>query len=101
MPPVRFCCGGDRQAGYKAGEQISLRLDVAQYRNSTAMAAIASVRTITAAEMVDQLESPGLSRYRSIVSIEDGLAETTGKGLGLLSQRLGQPRAAGGRPTCS
>ncbi|APD47904.1 phosphopyruvate hydratase [Synechococcus sp. CS-602] len=75
------------QAGYKAGEQISLALDVASTEFYSDGRYAFGGGSYTAAEMVDQLEAL-VSRY-PIVSIEDGLAEDDWEGWALLSQRLG------------
>ncbi|NQV11398.1 MAG: phosphopyruvate hydratase [Cyanobacteria bacterium] len=75
------------KAGYKAGEQISLALDVASTEFYSEGRYAFGGGSYTASEMVDQLEAL-VSRY-PIVSIEDGLAEDDWEGWALLSQRLG------------
>lgn len=77
------------RAGYRAGEDIMLALDVAAtelYRDGSYHLA-SEGRSLTAAEMVD-FYADLIQRY-PIVSIEDGLAEDDWDGWQLLTERLG------------
>lgn len=78
-----------QKAGYKAGEQIFLALDVAAselYENGKYSLASEN-KTFTSAEFVDYLAGL-VSRY-PIVSIEDGLDESDWDGWKLLTEKLG------------
>lgn len=77
------------RAGYRAGEDVMLALDVAAselYRDGSYHLA-SEGRSLTAAEMVD-FYADLIQRY-PIISIEDGLAEDDWDGWRLLTQRLG------------
>ena len=77
------------KAGYRAGEQIALALDVAAselYRGG-AYVLESENRTMSAEAMVEFYE--GWCERYPIVSIEDGLAEDDWKGWALLTERLG------------
>lgn len=77
------------RAGYRAGEDIMLALDVAAtelYRDGSYHLA-SEGRSLTAAEMID-FYADLIKRY-PIVSIEDGLAEDDWDGWQLLTERLG------------
>lgn len=77
------------RAGYRAGEDIMLALDVAAtelFRDGSYHLA-GEGRSLTAAEMVD-FYADLIKRY-PIVSIEDGLAEDDWDGWQLLTERLG------------
>ncbi len=76
------------KAGYKAGDQISLALDVAStefFNNGTYMF---GGKNYSSAEMVNEL-SELVSKY-PIISIEDGLAEDDWEGWQLLTKDLGE-----------
>ena len=76
-------------AGYKAGDEVALALDVAAselFKNGSYNLA-GEGRTLTAAELVDLYEA-WITRY-PIVSIEDGMAEDDWAGWKLLTDRLG------------
>ena len=78
------------QAGYKAGEDIVLGLDVASsefYQDSKYHLA-GENKHLTSAQMVDFLAN-WVAQY-PIITIEDGLAETDWEGWKNLTQRLGQ-----------
>ena len=77
------------KAGYKAGEQIYLALDVAAselYENGKYNLASEN-KTFTSAEFVDYLA--GLVERYPIVSIEDGLDESDWDGWKILTDKLG------------
>ena len=76
------------KAGYRAGDQISLALDVASTEFYKDGRYAFGGGSYTSAEMVDQLAQL-VSRY-PIVSIEDGLAEDDWEGWSLLTERLGK-----------
>jgi enolase len=76
-------------AGYKAGDEVALALDVAAselFKNGSYNLA-GEGRTLSAAELVDLYET-WINRY-PIVSIEDGMAEDDWAGWKLLTDRLG------------
>jgi enolase len=76
-------------AGYKAGDEVALALDVAAselFKNGSYNLA-GEGRTLSAAELVDLYEA-WINRY-PIVSIEDGMAEDDWAGWKLLTDRLG------------
>ena len=76
-------------AGYKAGDEVALALDVAAselFRNGSYNLE-GEGRTLSAAELVDLYEA-WINRY-PIVSIEDGMAEDDWAGWKLLTDRLG------------
>ena len=78
-----------QKAGYKAGEQIFLALDVAAselYENGKYNLASEN-KTFTSAEFVDYLA--GLVARYPIVSIEDGLDESDWDGWKILTDKLG------------
>lgn len=85
------------QAGYKAGEEISLALDVAAselVREGVGESEVCykfakgNLPEMTSAELVDLYES-WIQKY-PIVSIEDGLGENDWAGWKLLTERLGK-----------
>ena len=78
-------------AGYKAGEDILLALDVASselFKNGKYLLANEAKPEKTAAELVDFYEDL-VNRY-PIISIEDGMAENDWDGWKLLTDRLGK-----------
>lgn len=79
------------KAGYKAGEDVLLAMDVAAseiYDKEKAVYNLAGDNTVkTSAEMVDWYEE--LSNKYPIVSIEDGLDENDWEGHKLLTERIG------------
>jgi enolase len=78
------------RAGYKAGKQIFLGLDVASsefYSNGIYNLASEN-RKFTSAQFADYLE--GLVNRYPIVTIEDGMSEGDWEGWALLTQRLGK-----------
>jgi enolase len=78
------------RAGYKAGRQIFLGLDVAssEFFSVGAYDLESEGRKFTSAQFVDYLA--GLAGRYPIVSIEDGMAEGDWDGWSLLTRRLGK-----------
>jgi enolase len=78
------------RAGYKAGRQIFLGLDVAstEFCADGVYRLESENRQFTSAQFVDYLESL-VGRY-PIVTIEDGMSENDWDGWALLTQRLGK-----------
>ena len=87
--PIQVIMEAIEQAGYKAGEQIAIALDVASselvceggYRLDS------ENRTVTSEELVSYYED--LCAKYPIVSIEDGLSEDDWDGWKILTDRLG------------
>ncbi|MEJ2372414.1 MAG: phosphopyruvate hydratase [Sulfurimonas sp.] len=87
--PIQVIMEAIEKAGYKAGEQIAIALDVASselvvdggYRLES------ENRTVTAAELVAYYED--LCAKYPIVSIEDGLGEDDWDGWKILTEKLG------------
>jgi enolase len=87
--PIQIILEAVEKAGYKAGEQIAIALDVAAselvvdggYRLES------ENRTVTSAELVAYYEDL-CSKY-PIVSIEDGLSEDDWDGFKLMTEKLG------------
>jgi len=87
--PIQIIMEAIKAAGYKAGEQIAIALDVAAseivadggYRLES------ENRTVTSAELVDYYADL-CSKY-PIVSIEDGLSEDDWDGFKLMTEKLG------------
>src|SRR5690606_29914286 len=79
------------KAGYKAGEEVLLAMDVASseiYDKEKGVYTLAGDNTVkTSAEMVDWYEE--LANKYPIVSIEDGLDENDWDGFKLLTDRIG------------
>jgi enolase len=87
---VRLLLEAVERAGFVPGEQIAIALDVAStelYTDAGAYAFPGESRTLSSAEMVDELAR--LCDAYPIVSIEDGMAEEDWDGWNLLTQRLG------------
>jgi len=88
--PIQIILEAIEKAGYKAGEQIAIALDVAAselvvdggYRLDS------ENRTVTSAELVDYYADL-CSKY-PIVSIEDGLSEDDWDGFKLMTEKLGE-----------
>ncbi len=76
------------KAGFIAGEQISLALDVASTEFYTNGKYAFGGSQYTSSQMIDELEK--LVNKYPIVSIEDGLAEDDWEGWELLTKRLGK-----------
>ncbi len=87
--PIQIILEAIEKAGYKAGEQIAIALDVAAselvvdggYRLDS------ENRTVTSAQLVDYYADL-CSKY-PIVSIEDGLSEDDWDGFKLMTEKLG------------
>ena len=87
--PIQVIMEAIEKAGYKAGEQIAIALDVASselvcdggYRLDS------EARTVTSEELVAYYED--LCAKYPIVSIEDGLSEDDWAGWKILTERLG------------
>jgi enolase len=87
--PIQIIMEAIEKAGYKAGEQIAIALDVAAseivvdggYRLES------ENRTVTSAELVDYYAD--LCNKYPIVSIEDGLSEDDWEGFKLMTEKLG------------
>nr|WP_239986765.1 phosphopyruvate hydratase [Fastidiosibacter lacustris] len=78
------------QAGYKAGEEVYIALDLASsefYKDGKYVLASEN-KSLTSAELVDYLED-WVNRY-PIISIEDAMAENDWQGWKLLTERLGK-----------
>lgn len=81
---------GIKSAGYKAGKDILLALDVAAselYRNKKYVLAAGKKARLSSDEMIDYLER--LVNKYPIISVEDGLAENDWSGWKRLTQRIG------------
>src|SRR5512138_2042714 len=78
------------RAGYKAGKQVYLGLDVAssEFFKDGVYELASENRKFTSTQFVDYLE--GLANRYPIVSIEDGMSEGDWDGWALLTQRLGK-----------
>jgi enolase len=79
-----------KSAGYKAGKDVLLGLDVAAtelYKNKKYNIVVGKQEKISSNEMIDYLESL-VNRY-PIISIEDGLAENDWDGWKSLTSKLG------------
>jgi enolase len=88
--PIQVIMEAIEKAGYKAGEQIMIALDVAasELINEDGMYVLKSEdRTITSQEMVDYYKE--LCDKYPIVSIEDGLSEDDWDGWKLLTETIG------------
>jgi len=88
--PIEVIMEAIEKAGYKAGEDIVIALDVASSElvNDAGKYVLKSEkRELTSSEMIDYYENL-LSKY-PIVSIEDGLSEDDWGGWGELTTRLG------------
>ena len=89
--PIEVIMQAIEKAGYKAGEQIVIALDIASSElvNDTGKYVLQSEgRELTSSEMVDYYENL-LNKY-PIVSIEDGLSEDDWEGWKELTERLGE-----------
>nr|WP_306457779.1 phosphopyruvate hydratase [Aliarcobacter trophiarum] len=88
--PIQVIMTAIEKAGYKAGEQISIALDVAasELINDAGKYVLKSEnRELTSAELVAYYENL-CSKY-PIVSIEDGLSEDDWDGWKILTEKLG------------
>jgi enolase len=88
--PIQVIMQAIEKAGYKAGEQIAIALDVAasELINEAGKYVLKSEnRELSSEELVDYYAN--LCAKYPIVSIEDGLSEDDWKGWKLLTQKLG------------
>ena len=87
--PIQIILEAIEAAGYKAGEQIGIALDVAASELVTegGYRLDSENRTVTSAELVDYYAEL-CSKY-PIVSIEDGLSEDDWDGFKLMTEKLG------------
>ena len=87
--PIQIIMEAIEKAGYKAGEQIAIALDVAASEIITdgGYRLESENRTVTSAELVDYYVDL-CSKY-PIVSIEDGLNEDDWDGFKLMTEKLG------------
>ncbi len=89
--PIQVILEAIEKAGYKAGEQIVIALDVAasELVNENGNYVLASEdRELTSAQMVEYYKD--LCEKYPIASIEDGLSEDDWEGWKLLTQTLGE-----------
>jgi len=87
--PLEYLVKAIEKAGYKAGEEISIAMDVASseiYKDGKYILASEN-RELTSAEMVEYYEN--LCNKYPIVSIEDGLDENDWDGFKLMTEKLG------------
>jgi enolase len=88
--PIQVIMQAIEKAGYKAGEQIAIALDVASSELEKEKGKYyleSENRTLTSSEMVDYYVA--LCDKYPIVSIEDGLSEDDWDGWKLLTEKLG------------
>lgn len=88
--PIQVIMQAIEKAGYKAGEQICIALDVASselYNAEGKYELHGEGRTLSSAEMVDYYAA--LCDKYPIISIEDGLSEDDWEGWKLLTAKLG------------
>jgi enolase len=88
--PIQIIMQAIEKAGYKAGEQIAIALDVASSELEKEQGKYhleSENRTLTSSEMVDYYVS--LCDKYPIVSIEDGLSEDDWDGWKILTEKLG------------
>jgi len=89
--PIQIIMQAIDKAGYKAGEQIAIALDVAASEiladDSKGYRLESENRTVTSAELVDYYVD--LCAKYPIVSIEDGLNEDDWDGFKLMTEKLG------------
>lgn len=88
--PIEVILQAIERAGYKAGEQIAIALDVASSEligEDGLYHLEGEGKKLSSAELVEYYEN--LIRKYPIVSIEDGLSEDDWEGWKLLTQRLG------------
>jgi len=88
--PIQVIMQAIEKAGYKAGEQIAIALDVAasELVCDGGYQLDSENRTVTSAELVDYYVD--LCAKYPIVSIEDGLSEDDWDGWKLLTEKLGE-----------
>ena len=88
--PIQVIMEAIEKAGYKAGEQIAIALDVAASELVTegGYRLDSENRTVSSAELVDYYAD--LCAKYPIVSIEDGLSEDDWDGFKLMTEKLGE-----------
>lgn len=88
--PIKVIMTAIEKAGYKAGEQISIALDVAssEFYENGKYNLHTEGKVLSSSEMIDYYENL-ISKY-PIVSIEDGLAEDDWAGWKEMTDRLGK-----------
>jgi enolase len=87
--PLEYLVKAIQKAGYKAGEEIAIAMDVASseiYKDGKYILASEN-RELTSAELVEYYEN--LCNKYPIVSIEDGLDENDWDGFKLMTEKLG------------
>jgi enolase len=87
--PLEYLVKAIEKAGYKAGEEITIAMDVASseiYKDGKYILASEN-RELTSAELVDYYAN--LCEKYPIVSIEDGLDENDWEGWKILTEKLG------------
>ena len=90
--PLALIAEAVKNAGYKLGEQIFLGMDVASsefYKDGVYKLEKSGEGTKTTEEMIQFLEKL-VADYPSIITIEDGLAESDWEGWAELTRRLGK-----------
>jgi enolase len=87
--PIKVIMEAIKKAGYKAGEQVAIALDVAssEFYEKGKYNLKTEGKVLTSSQMIDYYEA--LIKKYPIVSIEDGLAEDDWKGWKELTERLG------------
>ncbi|ANE33640.1 phosphopyruvate hydratase [Campylobacter hyointestinalis] len=85
--PIKIIMEAIAKAGYKAGEQIKIALDVASSELYEDGVYKLEGRALTSKELIDRYEE--LCNKYPIFSIEDGLSEDDWEGWKLLTDRLG------------
>ncbi len=88
--PIQVIMEAIEKAGYKAGEEIAIALDVAasEIINDDGLYVLSSEnRELTSSELVDYYSS--LCEKYPIVSIEDGLSEDDWDGWKIMTEKLG------------
>jgi enolase len=87
--PLEYLVKAIQKAGYKAGEEIAIAMDIASseiYKDGKYILASEN-RELTSAELVEYYED--LCNKYPIVSIEDGLDENDWDGFKLMTEKLG------------
>jgi len=87
--PLEYLVKAIEKAGYKAGEEIAIAMDIASseiYKDGKYILASEN-RELTSAELVEYYEN--LCNKYPIVSIEDGLDENDWDGFKLMTEKLG------------
>jgi len=87
--PIEVIMGAIEKAGYKAGEDMTIALDVAssEFYSEAGYSLESEGRTLSSEEMASYLED--LCNKYPIVSIEDGLSEDDWEGWKILTDKVG------------